>query len=57
MVEINSNLFLITAADEYVFDLMERPEMVEKYPKSNLRMILNKISASAGHKFKQMMAR
>ena len=57
MLEINYYTFLLTAADQYVFDFMERPEMVEQFKHSNIRVILAKIVSSVGHLFKQIMAR
>ena len=57
IISINSHRFLLTAADEYVFDFMERREHVEQFPHSNHRVILDKIVAMAGEHFKAMMAR
>lgn len=57
ILELNKQSFLITSADDYVFDFMERPEMQQRFSKSNIQMILNKIAAITGTKFKQIMAR
>ena len=43
ILEINSHKFLITTADDYVFDLMEREEFREQFSHSNIRVVLNKV--------------
>ena len=57
IIELNKRSFLITSADEYVFDFMERPQMQQRFKKSNIGIVLNKIATVAGSKFKQLMAR
>ena len=57
MLEINCHTFLLTAADEYVFDFMERNNNREQFAHSNIRVILDKIAAKAGEHLKQLMAR
>lgn len=57
ILEINCHTFLITTADDYVFDFMERDEFREQFAHSNIRVLLNKIAVKVGEQFKQMMAR
>ena len=57
ILEINSHTFLITTADDYVFDFMEREEFREQFAHSNIRVVLNKVAARVGEQFKAMMAR
>ena len=57
ILEINRHTFLITTADDYVFDFMEREDFREQFSHSNIRVVLNKVAAKVGGEFKQMMAR
>ena len=57
ILEINRHTFLITTADDYVFDFMEREEFREQFSHSNIRVILNKIGEKVGAEYKQMMAK
>ena len=57
ILEMNCHTFLITTADDYVFDFMEREEFREQFSHSNIRVLLNKIAVKLGVEFKQMMAR
>ena len=41
----------------YVFDFMEREEQREKFPQSNLRVILDKVGARLVGELKALMAR
>ena len=57
ILTINSHDFLITTADDYVFDFMEREQFREQFAHSNIRVVLNKVAAKVGEMFKQLMAR
>ena len=57
LLEVNSHVFLLTAADEYVFHFMERDEHREKFPQSNIRVILDKVGSKLQGELKALMAR
>ena len=57
MLEVQSHVFLITAADDYVFDFMERDAHREQFSHSNIRAVTNKVAAKVGDQFKSLMAR
>ena len=57
MLEIQSHVFLVTAADDYVFDFMERDAHREQFSHSNIRAVINKVAAKVGEQFKTVMAR
>ena len=48
ILEINIHAFLLTSADEYVFDFMERNDHREQFAHSNIRVILDKTAANLG---------
>ena len=58
IVEFNKHSFLLTSADEYVFSYMERPQEIEHFPQSNLRIIIEEVIKCVGEKggVKPMMA-
>ena len=43
IISFHSHQFLITDADDYVFDFMEKEEFREQFVHSNIRIILNKV--------------
>ena len=57
MLEIQSHVFLVTAADDYVFDFMERDAHREQFSHSNIRAVINKVAVRVGDQFKTLMAR
>ena len=57
ILDIGGHTILLTEADEYVFDFMEREEQREKFPQSNLRVILDKVGAKLRGELKALMAR
>ena len=57
MLEIQSHVFLVTAADDYVFDFMERDAHREQFSHSNIRAVINKVAVKVGDQFKTVMAR
>ena len=57
IITFNSHDFLITDADDYVFDFMEKENFREQFIHSNIRVILNKVAILLGTKVKAMMAR
>lgn len=57
ILDIGGHTILLTEADDYVFDFMERDAQREKFPQSNLRVILDKVGAKLRGELKALMAR
>ncbi|XP_059082013.1 EF-hand domain-containing family member C2-like isoform X1 [Tigriopus californicus] len=58
VLKINEHWFILTEADEYVFNFMEQFDEREKYPHSNIRLILEKLDGLLdASQVKHMMAK
>ena len=57
ILDIGGHTILLTEADDYVFDFMERDAQREKFPQSNIRVILDKVGAKLRGELKALMAR
>ena len=57
ILDIGGHTILLTEADDYVFDFMERDAQREKFPQSNIRVILDKVGDKLRGELKALMAR